>query len=106
MLTFLIETSRFRYPERPIIFLSCCYMFVALAYLIGSLGQIDEASIVCKPMKNGLMDTRLFLVQGVEQISCTLLFMMIYFFGMSASIWWVVLTLTWFLAAGDMNNLH
>ena len=25
---------------------------------------------------------------------------MIYFFGMSSSIWWVILTLTWFLAAG------
>jgi len=35
ILTFLIETSRFRYPERPIIFLSGCYMIVALAYLIG-----------------------------------------------------------------------
>jgi len=97
--TFLIETSRFRYPERPIIFLSGCYMIVALAYLIGS-SQMDSNSIVCKPMKNGLMQRKEFLVQGVEQISCTLLFMMIYFFSMSSSIWWVVLALTWFLAAG------
>jgi len=98
ILTFLIETSRFRYPERPIIFLSGCYLIVALAYLIGSASQND--SIVCKPLKNGLMQTREYLVQGVEHIPCTLLFMMIYFFGMSSSIWWVVLTLTWFLAAG------
>jgi frizzled 1/7 len=41
-----------------------------------------------------------YLVQGVEHAPCTLLFMMLYFFGMSSSIWWVVLTLTWFLAAG------
>jgi frizzled protein 1/7 len=99
VLTFLVETSRFRYPERPIIFLSACYMFVALAYLIGS-SQMNSNSIVCKPLKNGQMNTEEFLVQGVEQISCTILFMMIYFFGMSSSIWWVVLTLTWFLAAG------
>lgn len=57
-------------------------------------------SIVCKPLKNGQMETRQYLVQGVEQVSCTMLFMMIYFFSMSSSIWWVVLTLTWFLAAG------
>ncbi len=99
ILTFVIETSRFRYPERPIIFLSGCYMFVALAYLIGS-SQMNDDSIVCKPLKNGLMETKMFLIQGVEHVSCTLLFMMIYFFGMSSSIWWVVLTLTWFLAAG------
>lgn len=99
ILTFLIETSRFRYPERPIIFLSGCYLIVSLAYLIGS-SSVNKNSIVCKPLKNGLMQTREYLVQGVEHIPCTLLFMMIYFFGMSSSIWWVVLTLTWFLAAG------
>ena len=99
VLTFLIETSRFRYPERPIIFLSGCYMIVSLAYLIGS-SQMSSNSIVCKTLKNGDMKMKDFLVQGVEQVSCTVLFMMIYFFGMSSSIWWVVLTLTWFLAAG------
>lgn len=26
VLTFLIDTSRFKYPERPIIFLSMCYL--------------------------------------------------------------------------------
>lgn len=63
-------------------------------------------SIVCKPLKNGQMETRKYLVQGVEQVSCTMLFMMIYFFSMSSSIWWVVLTLTWFLAAGKLTLLY
>ena len=40
ILTFLIETGRFRYPERPIIFLSGCYMIVALAYLIGTNNKL------------------------------------------------------------------
>ncbi|KFP72294.1 Frizzled-7, partial [Acanthisitta chloris] len=31
---------------------------------------------------------------------CTILFMILYFFGMASSIWWVILSLTWFLAAG------
>ena len=99
ILTFLIETSRFRYPERPIIFLSGCYMLVALAYLIGS-SSISNNSIVCSAQKNAEMQVRDYLVQGVGHVPCTLLFMMIYFFGMASSIWWVVLTLTWFLAAG------
>ncbi|RNA20473.1 frizzled-7-B [Brachionus plicatilis] len=98
LLTFLIETSRFRYPERPIIFLSACYMVVAMAFLIGSSSNTN--AIVCKSHKNAMMQTREYLVQGVEHLPCTLLFMMVYFFGMASSIWWVVLTLTWFLAAG------
>uniref|UniRef100_A0A8C5KKF5 Frizzled class receptor 8 n=1 Tax=Jaculus jaculus TaxID=51337 RepID=A0A8C5KKF5_JACJA len=32
--------------------------------------------------------------------SCTLVFLLVYFFGMASSIWWVILSLTWFLAAG------
>lgn len=35
ILTFLIDTRRFRYPERPIIFLSSCYFFIALSYIVG-----------------------------------------------------------------------
>lgn len=31
--------------------------------------------------------------------ACTLLFMVLYFFTMAGSVWWVILTITWFLAA-------
>lgn len=31
---------------------------------------------------------------------CTVVFLLIYFFGMASSIWWVILSFTWFLAAG------
>lgn len=37
---------------------------------------------------------------SVGRNPCTLVFLLIYFFGMSSSIWWVVLAFTWFLAAG------
>jgi hypothetical protein len=99
ILTFIIETSRFRYPERPIIFLSGCYMLVAFAYLLGS-SSLTSNSIVCKTQKNSLLQISDYLIQGVEHLPCTILFMLIYFFSMASSVWWVVLTLTWFLAAG------
>lgn len=104
MLTFIIETSRFKYPERPIIFLSICYLVVSLAYLIGS--SRTNNSFVCQGQKlktrfdTSLTNNNEFLVQGTDYYPCTILFMMSYFFGMSSSIWWVILTLTWFLAAG------
>ena len=39
-------------------------------------------------------------MKGTKRESCTILFMVLYYFSMAANLWWVVLTLTWFLAAG------
>lgn len=89
-LTFAIDTHRFRYPERPIIFLSLCYLMVSVSYLIGIVGG---NSIACN--RNSL------ITQGTDENEwCTVLFMVSYFFSTASSVWWVVLTLTWFLAAG------
>ncbi|KAG5345123.1 FZD7B protein, partial [Acromyrmex charruanus] len=100
-LTFLIDTDRFRYPERPIIFLSVCYLMVALVYVIGwAAGN----SISCREPFPSPPSIRLqmasTITQGTKHELCTVLFMILYFFGMASSIWWVILTLTWFLAAG------
>lgn len=97
--TFLIDTDRFRYPERPIIFLSLCYLMVALAYAIGFLAG---DSISCREpfsTQTGIQPVST-VTQGTKYELCTILFMVLYFFSMASSIWWVVLTLTWFLAAG------
>lgn len=89
-LTFAIDTHRFRYPERPIIFLSLCYLMVSVSYLIGYLAGNN---IACN--KQNLIS------QGTDENEwCTVLFMVSYFFSTASSVWWVVLTLTWFLAAG------
>lgn len=98
--TFLIDTDRFRYPERPIIFLSVCYLMVALAYVFGF---IAEDSVSCREafsMPKSGVQTVSTITQGTKYELCTILFMVLYFFSMASSIWWVVLTLTWFLAAG------
>ncbi|XP_022187227.1 frizzled-2 [Nilaparvata lugens] len=102
VLTFAIDTDRFRYPERPIIFLSLCYLMVASAYVVG-FGSGD--SIACRkpfppPAQLPHMQMPSTVAQGTKHEACTVIFMVLYFFGMASSIWWVVLTLTWFLAAG------
>jgi len=104
VLTFLLDVRRFRYPERPVVFLSVCYFMVALAYVIGyAMGD----SVSCNPRfdpppdfpaaKEDMINT---ITQGTKRESCTILFMLLYYFEMAANLWWVVLTLTWFLAAG------
>lgn len=105
VITFTIDRHRFKYPERPIIFLSLCYLCIGLVYVSGYfLGD----SVACnEPFPSPLgseSSSTLRMVstvtQGNKKESCTLLFMILYFFTISSAIWWVILTLTWFLAAG------
>ncbi|XP_043931040.1 frizzled-7 [Protopterus annectens] len=95
VLTYLVDMKRFRYPERPIIFLSGCYLMVALAY---GVGYLLEDKVVC--IDRFTEDGYKTVTQGTKKEGCTILFMILYFFGMASSIWWVILSLTWFLAAG------
>lgn len=88
--TFLIDTHRFKYPERPIVFLSACYFIVSLGYLTRSYLGHEEIACDGPVLRSG--------AQGPGM--CVTVFLMIYFFGMASSVWWVILAFTWFLAAG------
>ncbi|XP_058605910.1 frizzled-3b isoform X2 [Onychostoma macrolepis] len=94
-LTFLIDVTRFRYPERPIIFYAVCYMMVSLVFFLGFL---LEDRVACNAANPSLYKTST-VTQGSHNKACTLLFMVLYFFTMAGSVWWVILTITWFLAA-------
>ncbi|XP_060947687.1 frizzled-3a isoform X3 [Limanda limanda] len=94
-LTFLIDVSRFRYPERPIIFYAVCYMMVSLVFFLGFL---LEDRVSCNAASPGRFRAST-VTQGSHNKACTLLFMVLYFFTMASSVWWVILTITWFLAA-------
>ncbi|KAF7259106.1 hypothetical protein EG68_03805 [Paragonimus skrjabini miyazakii] len=88
--TFIADPGRFQYPERPIIYLSACYLMVALGYLI-RVG-LGHDSIAC--------DGPVLRRGSTGPAQCSIVFLLTYVFGMASSVWWVILTLTWFLAAG------
>ena len=46
LLTFFLDNTRFRYPQRPIIFLSLCYFFVSSGYLIRLM--IGHEQVACR----------------------------------------------------------
>ena len=93
LLTYFVDMKRFHYPYKPIIFLCGCYFVIAVVYVIGYIADRD---ISCHETKSGT----LLFNQGTENAGCTVVFMFLYFFTMASAIWWVILTLTWFLAAG------
>ncbi|GFO03677.1 frizzled-9-like [Plakobranchus ocellatus] len=93
--TFAVDTSRFKYPERPIIFLSACYLVQSVAYILRAIVGSDAVSCDTGPQGQS------FLIQeGLDSTWCIVIFLLLYFFGMASAVWWVVLTVTWFLAAG------
>ena len=87
-LTYLIQSSRFRYPEKPIIYLSMSYLFVAIGYLLRFIIGRDQTA--CGLSQN----------ESRTSFECTLSFALVYYFGMASSVWWVIVSFTWFLAAG------
>lgn len=90
VITFLIDTERFKYPERSIVFLSACYLMVSIGYLTTHFMGHDK--VAC--------DGNAIKYSSTGNSACTLVFLLIYFSGMSSSIWWVILSFTWFLSAG------
>ena len=45
VLTFLIDSSRFKYPERPVVFLAMCYTVYSISYFIRLIG--GREAIAC-----------------------------------------------------------
>uniref|UniRef100_A0A0N5CRM2 G_PROTEIN_RECEP_F2_4 domain-containing protein n=1 Tax=Thelazia callipaeda TaxID=103827 RepID=A0A0N5CRM2_THECL len=91
VLTFLIEKERFQYPERPIFLLAFCQLMVSIGFIIRVI--YGHEYIAC--------DSTIIKTNDQQMSLCHLVFLSIYFFGMAGSVWWVILSLTWVLAAAS-----
>ena len=96
VITFLIDASRFRYPERPIIFLAMCYNICSIAYIVRLIA--GREAISCD--STSISTHRILIQEGLENTDCAIVFLLLYYFSTASALWWVILTLTWFLAAG------
>ncbi len=92
--TFLIDMQRFKYPERPIIFLSACYTMVSIGYIIRLV--VGHEMVACDMYES----QSIIRYETTGPAICTVVFLLIYLFGMASSLWWVILSFTWFLSAG------
>lgn len=102
-LTFFIDSQRFHYPEKQIIFISLCYIFISCIYFVGFL---TKDQIACTPLLSSLAgDNNLEFIKSVTQGSsdnayCTLMAMTLYYFTMASAIWFVLLTVSWYIQTG------
>ncbi len=94
--TFFIDAQRFRYPERPIILLSLCFTLSSIAYIIRLIA--GREGIACD--EDPQSGSRILIQEGLENTNCAIVFLLLYYFSTASCIWWVILSLTWYLAAG------
>lgn len=95
VLTFAIDTTRFKYPERPIIFLSLCYNLYSIAYIVRAIAGREK--IICDKENQYVVTAGMNIA---DHAGCSVVFLMLYYFGMASALWWVALTFAWFLSAG------
>ncbi|CEF63083.1 Frizzled-5 [Strongyloides ratti] len=91
ILTFLIETNRFQYPERPIFFFAFCQFMLSLGFLIRI--YIGHQDVACSG--------DLIKIGNHTLSPCLLVFILTYYFSMAVFTWWIILSLTWVLASGS-----
>ncbi|KAI4531376.1 hypothetical protein MG293_017890 [Ovis ammon polii] len=89
------EEIRFRYPESPIIMYAACYMMVSLIFFLGFL---LEGRVACRASSPAQYKAST-VTQGSHNKAGIMLSIIRYFFHYGWQRWWVILTITWFLAA-------
>lgn len=99
---YLADTSKFEYPAQPIIIISFCQFAVALCFILGFL---TDNKIACNdPLEppSDLPNLKMIraITTGNKKGFCTLQFMALYFFQMSAVLWWLMMTISWYMIAG------
>ncbi|XP_063243493.1 frizzled-4-like [Bacillus rossius redtenbacheri] len=97
VLSFAVDGSRRRYPERPLAFLALCHALCSAGW--GLRAAAGRSSVACAP--DPAAPGRWLLAQdGLSNANCAVVFLLLYYFGTAASVWWVLVCLSWMLAAG------
>ena len=91
--TFLLDTSRFQYPWRPMVYLALSFNFHSLTHFFAM--ALGRNLITCPGGE--FVQTSIRWSWG--HTPCILVFGLLYFTMMAAFLWWLMLSLSWFLAS-------
>lgn len=85
LLSFAVDsTQRGRYPEKPLVFLALCYALVSVGW--GVRSAAGRSAVSCK--SDVTVPGRLLLTEdGFGNANCSVVFLLLYYFGMAASVW-------------------
>ncbi|KAM3959657.1 frizzled-10 [Aphomia sociella] len=91
LLTFCAEPSRFRYPERPVVWTAACHAVVALSYVARS--WLGARPVSCA---GGTL-----AVDGLASPTCVAFFSLTYYFTLAADAWFANACVAWYLTAAS-----
>ncbi|XP_040567728.1 frizzled-5 [Lepeophtheirus salmonis] len=96
--TFVVDTQRFNYPSRPILYISYCYIMVALGFVLRL--SVGHERTSCSKTEGEILFSKYGLDFNQESTTCLSVFILTYYFGTAANLWWIALTYSWFLSSG------
>nr|CAH8870950.1 unnamed protein product [Trichobilharzia regenti] len=122
IVTFILNRTRFTYPERPIIYISACYFFYSAGFILHALigrdmvacrnkvetisqsllssgASNDGTKKILRNIAHSKNNVSFLITSGHEGTWCTIVFLILYYFSQASYIWWVMLAIAWFLSA-------
>lgn len=113
LISCLIHSSRFCYPQRLIIIISFCYNVTSIGHVMRLLAgrqavacrfiggySSSTSSAAPSSVPDQQIQESVLSDEGIGSTDCTVVFLLIYYFSVASCVWWVLLTVTWFLMAG------
>lgn len=95
VVSFVIDAAAFRYPERAAVHLALCYNLVAVGYLVRLVAGAARVTCHADPE----LGARVAVTEGALHTTCALVFLLLYYFSTAASVWWVMLCVSWLMKA-------
>lgn len=89
LVTFLAETTRFGFPERPVLFLTLCYNLLSICYLERIIFHDSQKEAVEHLFDGGTC--------GLNP-QCLASYITTSYLTLSAASWWLVFALCWYLS--------
>ncbi|KAF5270682.1 hypothetical protein FQA39_LY01420 [Lamprigera yunnana] len=85
--TFFTQPKRFRWPARPILYLSFCGFMKAVVYLIRWIA----GPFICLGV--------VLLEKPTDSLGCTSVALMLVYLDVATTVWWCVFSFVWYLSA-------
>ncbi|KAJ8916215.1 hypothetical protein NQ315_016354 [Exocentrus adspersus] len=96
IVTFLIDwNTANKYPALSIFYVNACFCISYSGWLIQFLGADTREDIVCK--KEGML--RKAEPSASENLSCVIVFVMVYYFLVAGMVWFVIFSYTWYMSS-------
>ncbi|GLH15390.1 Protein smoothened [Gryllus bimaculatus] len=101
-ITFLIDwRSANKYPPLIIFYINCCFAVSCIGWLAQFMPNARQ-DIVCR--KDGTL--RMAEPSAVENLSCVIIFVLVYYPIIAALVWFVILTYAWHISFQSVGKLN